>query len=119
MTAQTNLASDLGFGEPTLLAAVGGSRIFGQTVINWVPSSTEMSVKVTVTMGGVVIKESTLTPNSLQMVYNAASGPDTSMGKINASFGPDGKSGKINGDLKWNYEGDPGNYMGFIGSWSV
>jgi hypothetical protein len=78
-----------------------------------------MAVKVTVSMGGVPIQEQTLTPNNNQMVYNGASGDDSSKGKINATFGPDGKSGKLVGDLIWSWQGDPGNYHGFIGSWSV
>lgn len=111
--------SNFDFGPPKKVAAVGGSRTFAQTVIAWVPSDTQPAVKVSVSMGGAVIKEQTLTPNSNQTTYYGVSGDDTSKGKINASFGPEGKSGSLYGDLSWAYQGDPGRYVGFIGSWSV
>lgn len=105
--------------EAVSVAAGGGSRTFGNTVISWVPSTTEPAVDVTVTMGGVPISFKTLTPNDNQMIYNGVSGKDWSRGMITASFGPTGKTGQLQGDLQWEQAGFPGNYTGFIGSWSV
>ena len=105
--------------EAVTVAAGGGSRTFGNTVISWVPSSTEPAVEVTVTMGGVIISKKTLTPNDNQMTYSAKSGNDWSRGIIVAVFGPTGKTGQLQGDLQWEQGGFPGNYNGFIGEWSV
>ena len=103
--------------QATVVTPGGGSRTFGNTVISWSPSATEMAVTITVTMGGGIIAKKKMTPEDNQMVYNGVSGQDWSKGIINASFGPTGMTGQINGDLKWYQGGTNGNYTGFIGDW--
>jgi hypothetical protein len=105
------------FDKPVTVTAGGGSQIFGNTVISWVPSTTAASVQVTVTMGGMQIQQSTLTPGGNQMSYNATSGKDTSQGALQASFGPTGMSGSLYGSLTWTYQGGSNNYSGQIGTW--
>lgn len=104
-------------GPEVVLSASAGSRTFGNTVIAWSPSTTAAQVTVTVTLGGSVIAMKALTSDDNQLPFNGSSGEDTSQGMLNGSFSGDGKSGQLRGALKWNYQGNPGNYSGFVGAW--
>ena len=95
----------------------GGSRSFGKTEIFWEPASDQPGVKVTVKMLGQTICEEILTPVIPAMKCNQQIGEDSFSGTITAKFGPTGKSGTLYGDLQWEYDGVPGVFEGFIGSW--
>lgn len=119
METKTHDLSTIDFGEAKQLIAAGGSRTYGNTVIAWDPSTTEPSVKVTVTMGGSLLAQKTMKPDDNQMTYNGASGEDWSKGQINASFDPAGKGGSLNGNLEWKYRETHGTWYGMIGTWEV
>lgn len=105
------------FDKAIAVAPGGGSQIFGNIVISWVPSTTAAAVTVTVTMGGMVVQQQTLTPGANQMNFNATSGKDSAQGALNASFGATGMSGTLYGTLTWVYQGGSNNYSGQIGTW--
>jgi hypothetical protein len=104
-------------GQEVVVSKAAGSKTFGNTVIAWNPSATEAAVTVTVTLGGTVIAMKTLTNNDNQLPYNGTSGDDTTKGMLNGSFGADGKTGQLRGSLQWVYQGNAGNYSGFVGAW--
>jgi hypothetical protein len=108
---------EVDLGAEVSVAANGGSRTFGNTMIAWDPSTTQSEVKVTVSMGGTPIAVKTMTPTDNSMTYNGVSGTDYTKGMIQASFSADGKSGQLNGVLEWLYLGTKGNWTGFIGAW--
>ena len=97
------------FATAVSVAPGGGSHTFGNTVIAWVPASTAYALTVTVTMGGMMIAQQTLTPDSNQMPFNAVSGKDSSQGALNASFGPTGMTGQLFGSV--NYCGKAGQQL--------
>lgn len=116
-TSQDIDLTTLDLGEAKVLAATAGSRVFGNVVIAWNPSTTEASVEVTVTMGGTPIGMKTLTPTDNQMTFSGESGQDWAKGGLYASFSASGKNGQINGSLEWQAQGIKGNFSGFIGAW--
>ena len=105
------------FDVTATIGARAGERLFGNTVIAWVPSSTEASVLVTVSLGGTPIAQKSLTPQDNELSYRGESGADWTEGMLAASFGGSGRSGQLNGTLRWFYLGSPGHYQGFIGAW--
>ena len=77
--------SDVKLGEAVSVAANGGSRIFGNTMIAWDPSTTQSEVKVTVSTGGTPIAVKSMTPTDNSMTYNGISGTDYTRGLLQAT----------------------------------
>jgi hypothetical protein len=96
---------------------LGGTRQFGNVWITWTPSTTQASVEVSVTMGGTIVADKTLTPTDKQMAYNIQVGSDTAQGVLEGTFSGAGTNGHLNGTLSWTVEGSSGTFKGLIGVW--
>ena len=116
LTAGNTLATErfINTGNTTL----DGRREYGNILICWKASTSEVSVNVTVTIGTALIGAMHFTPDTLQQSLDYSNPPQSATGTFIIEFNATGRGGKLYvEDLKWVTKSNEGNVTGLIGLW--
>jgi len=93
---------------------------YGNILIVWTPSTTDIAVKVNVTMGTALIGAMRFTPDTLQQSLNYSNPPQSATGSFIIEFDATGQGGKLYVEnLKWITKSNQGNVTGLVGLWST
>jgi len=98
----------------------GGERAYHNILIAWEPSTSEIAVTVTVTMGTALIGSMKFTPDTLKQTLNYSNPPQLATGMFVIEFNAKGDGGKLFAEnLNWITKSNTGNVTSLIGMWSI
>ena len=111
--------SSEGIGTDVKATSVG-KREYGNILIVWEPSTVDVSVNVTITMGTALIGAMHFTPDTLKQSLNYSNSPQAATGIFIIEFNATGKGGKLYVEnLKWETKSNKGDVTSLIGIWSL
>lgn len=95
-----------------------GSRVIGNVVIKWTPSDDTPKLTVEIDSSGNYVDSFSLQPEAPVHKENYIQGNNKMNGSFKAEFDATGKHGKLSAiDLKWDLDGNPGEFSGALGTW--
>jgi len=98
--------------------ATSGERIYSNIVISWEASTSDTSMKVTITSGGALIGVLTFTPDTLTHTLDYKNKEWSANGTFTVEYDAKGTSGSLScEEFIWDLNSGSGNTSGLIGIW--
>jgi hypothetical protein len=95
-------------------------RQYGNILIKWEPSKTDVSLRVTITIGTALIEVMHFTPDTLKYELDYTNLPQSATGAFLVEFSATGAEGKLYcKNFKWQTISNNGDVTGLIGIWKV
>ena len=97
-----------------------GERTYSNIVITWEASTSNTTLKVTVTAGGALIGLMNFTPDTLTHILKYNNQEWQANGTFTVQYNPKAMSGSLScEDFIWDLQSSSGNISGLIGIWDI